>query len=180
MLSVRPKVAELNVVLFGRWVHPEYFEVCASRKVDRESYSIELNITNDGHLVTFRHDSWVVSEVAAAAMHPLPEQYALRRDSVHAQQGVTAIIDHKIEFETEFQLETMSPQSFFALSQQPLQPKECEGMLHRFQPNGRIAFGAISYLNVQTWRRHVRIRAFHTYPDSLEILKSQSTFRLLD
>ncbi|NBW86642.1 MAG: DUF2617 domain-containing protein, partial [Planctomycetia bacterium] len=54
MLSLRPKVAELVFQLYGRVLHPELFELCATRTVDRGGYSASLAITTAGHVVAWR------------------------------------------------------------------------------------------------------------------------------
>ena len=77
VLSVRPKITDLNFHLFARNIHPELFEVCASRTLVRENYSLKLNITTDGHAIAFLHDSMVLTEVSAGAHHPLPANHVL-------------------------------------------------------------------------------------------------------
>ena len=77
MLSVRPKVTAMNFHLFAQPVHPELVEVCDSRPVERENYRLQLNITTDGHLITFQHHDLVFCEVAAAASHELPQHHKL-------------------------------------------------------------------------------------------------------
>ena len=77
MPAVRPKVAELLFQLYGRSLHPELFEVYQSREVTRGSYAAKIQITSAGHLVTWQRDGLVLTEVAAAANHPLPEKRRL-------------------------------------------------------------------------------------------------------
>ena len=55
---------------------------------------------------------------------------------------------------------------------------EREGMLHRFDSSGRMALGALSYINVESRNRKLLIQAFHTFPDDYAIVKSQSIFEL--
>ena len=74
VLTVRPKIADLNFHLYGRSIHPELFNTSAQRIVERENYRLHLNITSDGHFLVFEHDSMVLSEVAAGALHPLPSK----------------------------------------------------------------------------------------------------------
>jgi hypothetical protein len=38
--------------------------------------------------------------------------------------------------------------------------------------------GALSYVNIETRTRSMLVQAFHTFPDDLAIVKSQSLFRL--
>jgi len=67
----------------------------------------------------------------------------------------------------------------FVTIQQQLDAKvECEGLVHRFHSNGRLSFGAMSYINVQAFRSHVNVRTFHTFPDTSAVLKSDTRFSL--
>ena len=56
MISLRPKVGELVFQLYGRSLHPELFEIRATRSIDRGGYAATIAITTAGHLVTWRKD----------------------------------------------------------------------------------------------------------------------------
>ena len=77
MLTARPKITDLNFHLFARNVHPELFNVCASRTIEREKYELRINITTDGHAISFAHDDLLLTEVSAGAHHPLPSRQML-------------------------------------------------------------------------------------------------------
>ncbi len=51
-------------------------------------------------------------------------------------------------------------------------------MLYRFDSSGRMALGAISYINLEARDRSLRVQAFHTFPDDYAIVKSQSLFEI--
>ena len=72
MLTVRPKVAELVFRLYRRVLHPELFVIHKSCRVERADYEANVEITTTGHVVTLRHAKTTLTEVAAAANHPLP------------------------------------------------------------------------------------------------------------
>jgi hypothetical protein len=77
-----------------------------------------------------------------------------------------------------FQLEPAEPEIFWTF-QQELAAEGCRhGMLHRFDASGRIAAGAMSYINMEARNRSLLIQAFHTFPDDYAIVKSQSLFEL--
>ena len=88
MLTVRPKVAELvfqplrNIPL-----HPELFQVYESRSVTRENYQAKIDITRAGHVVTWRSGGMTLTEVAAAAQHPLPEKRRLMSYALRGQRS---------------------------------------------------------------------------------------------
>lgn len=175
---VRPKVAELVFQLYGRALHPELFEVHQTRTVERGGYQAKIQITNAGHLVTWRYEGITLTEVAAAANHPLPERRRLlsyrlqgdRSDSLKCRGGCS--------YEMHFQLEPLVPALFWSLQQQLIQDGQRKGMLHTFDSSGRVSLGAISYINLETRNRSLLIQAFHTFPDDNAIVKSESVFRL--
>ncbi len=178
VLSVRPKVAELLFHVYGRALHPELFEVHASRSVERGGYQATINITGAGHVVAWRYQGITLTEVAASAQHPLPQKRRLlsyllkgeRNDRVECRGGV--------RYQMSFQLEAVDPQLFWTFQQELALDGKHQGMLHRFDSSGRMALGALSYINVETRNRSLLVQAFHTFPDDYAIVKSQSLFEI--
>ncbi len=77
-----------------------------------------------------------------------------------------------------FQLEPMDPSLFWSLQQQLVLDGQRKGMLHAFDSSGRVAMGAISYINLESRDRSLRVQAIHTFPDDNAIVKSESVFRV--
>ena len=178
MLTVRPKVAELVFQLYGRPLHPELFQVCQSRTIKRGDYEAKIDITTAGHVVTWRYAGLTLTEVANAAHHPLPQRRRLlsyklkgnRNDRVDCRGGIC--------YQVSFQLEPVDPEVFWTFQQELAADGEKRGMLHRFDSNGRLALGALSYVNVETRNKNLLVQAFHTFPEDCAIVKSQSMFEL--
>jgi len=174
VLTVRPKVAELVFQLYGRPLHPELFQVYDSRSISRGNYEARIEITSAGHVVTWRYGGLTLTEVAAAAQHPLPEKrrlmsYALkgeRSDHVECRGGV--------RYEMSFQLESVDPEVFWTFQEELAADGGRKGLFHKFDASGRIALGALSYINVESRARRLLVQAFHTFPDDYAIVKSQS------
>jgi hypothetical protein len=178
VLSVRPKVAELAFQLYGRSLHPELFEVHGTRLIERGGYTAKIDITSAGHIVTWRYGGLTLTEVAASACHPLPQKRRLlsyklkgeRHDRVECRGGVI--------YQMSFQLEPVSPEVFWTFQEELAHDGEKRGLLHVFDASGRMALGALSYINVETRNRSFLVQAFHTFPDDFAIVKSQSLFQL--
>jgi hypothetical protein len=178
MLSVRPKIAELMFQVYGRPLHPELFEIFSTRCVSRGEYEATIHITSAGHVVAWRYRGLTLTEVACSASHPLPQKRRLlhyrlkggRSDELECRGGV--------RYEMNFQLEPVRPEVFWTFQQELAIDGIRQGMLHRFDSSGRIALGAVSYVNVEARNRSLRIQAFHTFPDDYAIVKSQSLFAI--
>ena len=178
MLTVRPKVAELVFQLYGRPLHPELFEVYNSRTVRRGAYEAKIDITSAGHVVTWHYQGLTLTEVATSAQHPLPHKRrllsarlrGLRNDRVECRGGAS--------YQVSFQLEPVEPEVFWTFQQELALDGQRQGMLHKFDSSGRMALGALSYINVETRNRCLLVQAFHTFPDDYAIVKSQSLFEI--
>ena len=116
--------------------------------------------------------------IAAGALHPLPAKRHLICCPIEAAREEQTSYQDRIDYQCEFQMDIVPPTTFFSIAQQINKNKECEGMLFRFRSSGRMAFGAVSYINIQAFQNYVRLKTFHTFPDSCAIVKSQSEFRL--
>ncbi len=176
MLSIRPTVSEHAFYVFARSLHPELFSIYRSRSINRSKYSARIDITSDGHLVTFNSRSVVMTEVVCSSKQLLPQKRRLvgsnlkgkNVEQVERKQGVT--------YHTQFELEHVSTDMFWMLHNQ-LQSSQCENeLVHSFDSSGRIAFGAVSFVHVEERERQLLIQAFHTFPDDCAIVKSVSTF----
>ena len=173
VLTVRPKVAELVFQLYGRALHPELFEVHQSRKV-RGGITKPRSISPArprGDLALRRDDA---HRGGRLAHHPLPEKRRLMSYSLKGQRSDSVECRGGVRYEMSFQLEPVDPEVFWTFQQELAEDGMQKGMLHKFDASGRMALGALSYINVELRTRKLLIQAFHTFPDDYAIVKSQS------
>lgn len=179
MLTVRPKVAELVFQLYGRPLHPELFVVHRTRNVQRGRYKAKVDITSAGHVVTWRYDGLTLTEVATSAHHPLPERRRLMSYRLRGSRDDHVQCRGGIRYRMNFQLEPVEPELFWTYQDELMAvDDQREGMLYHFDSSGRIAMGAISYINVESRDHSLLVQALHTFPDDYAIVKSQSVFEL--
>ena len=178
MPAVRPKVAELAFQVYGRALHPELFEVLQTRSVERNGFRAKVDITSAGHVVTWQYGGMTLTEVAAAANHPLPEKRRLMSHRFSGKQRDSVTCRGGTRYRVEFQLEPADPEIFWAFQQELIANDRRQGMLHTFDASGRVPMGAISYVHIETRSRCLLVQAFHTFPDDCAIVKSESRFEL--
>lgn len=178
MLSVRPKVAELSFQLYGRSLHPELFEIHRTRVVNRGPYEARIDITNAGHVITWRYEGLTLTEVACSAQHPLPQKRRLMQHALKGQRNENIECRGGITYQCNFSLEPVEPEIFWTFQHELSQQGKCEGLFHQFEASGRMALGALSYIYVESRDRNLSVQVFHTFPDDCAIVKSQSMFKL--
>ncbi|TWU55307.1 DUF2617 family protein [Rubripirellula reticaptiva] len=177
MLSVRPKVAELAFHVFSRSLHPELYTIHKTRSVERDHYTAQIDITNCGHVVTWNAAGVTLCEVATSAQQPLPKRRCLLSKPLKGSRTERADCRQGINYRTHFQLERVEPDLFWMVQQQ-LGNGPTEGLLHRFDSSGRMAFGALSYVSTETRRNSMLLQAIHTFPDDFAIVKVETLFSL--
>ncbi|MEM9643558.1 MAG: DUF2617 family protein [Planctomycetota bacterium] len=177
MLSVRPKVAELAFHVFSRSLHPELYVVHQSRRIERSKYEARIDITNCGHVVTWKCDGGIITEVATSARQPLPKRRCLLSKPLKGSRTETAECHGGVSYRTHFQLESVDPDMFWMVQKQ-LGSGPTEGLMHRFDSSGRMAFGALSYVNIELRLGSMMVQAIHTFPDDYAIVKVESLFSL--
>jgi hypothetical protein len=178
VLTVRPKVAELVFQVYGRALHPELFQVCSTRTVQRGKYEAKIDITTAGHVVCWRYAGLTLTEVATSANHPLPERRRLLSAKLRGQRNERVPCRGGVNYHVSFQLDTVDPEFFWLFQRELARDDQHEGMVHRFNSSGRMALGAMSYIHVESRDRRLLIQAFHTFPDDYAIVKSQSVFQI--
>ena len=141
MLTVRPKVAELVFQLYGRALHPELFEVYQSSTVERGEYQAKIDITSAGHVVTWRYAGLTLTEVAAAAHHPLPEKRRLLSYRLQGEHSDQVECRGGVHYQVNFQLEPVDAEVFWTFQQELARDGRRQGMFHRFDSSGRMALG---------------------------------------
>lgn len=179
MLIVRPKVTDLTFRLFGRSVHPELFQVFAHRSIQRQDYRLDVNITSAGHVVTWRNQYATLTEVACSTLQPLPAQRELFAQNFG--DGTRRRLNwlDQVDYCSDFSLEHSTPYTFANIQSQLLAASEYEGLVFQFHSSGRMSFGGVSYIDIQARLQSVRVRAFHTFPDTSIVVKSDTHFSLV-
>jgi len=178
VLTTRPKVAELTFQLYGRPLHPELFQVFETCTIERGPYTAKIDITSAGHMVTWRYAGLTLTEVATSSRHPLPKMRRLMAYNIKGQRTDRVECRGGVNYQMSFQLEPADPEVFWTFQQELALQGQRQGLLYRFDSNGRMATGALSYVNLEARNRSLLIQAFHTFPEDYAIVKSQSLFQL--
>jgi hypothetical protein len=171
---LRPRVSDLVFQLYGRPLHPELFEILASRKVRREDYELTVWITRTGHVITWENRDVHLTEVAAAADQELPEKRRLLSYKLRGEHGGNLKCAHGVSYQTSFQVETLQPEIFLHVHDEILADGGKRGLLCNFRPNHRLALAPLGFVTVEARAGCLFLSSFHTFPDEHTVVKSQS------
>ena len=171
---VRPAVNDLIFQLYGRPLHPELFDIRAVRKVRREDYELTLRITQTGHLISWENRDVHLTEVAAASHQSLPEKRCLLSYRLRGEHNGTLACACGVSYQMSFQVETLTPEIFVHVHDEILADGNKRGLLHNFQPHHRLSLSPLGLIAVEARAGCLFVSTFHTFPDELTVVKSQS------
>jgi len=180
MIITRPCISELTFLYYDRPVHPEFFQFVATRTTERNHYSLTSALTSTGHIVTLKitmadGKTRFVSEVVTSAHFEMPDSPMSAFRFKGKQHEMIRLSDH-LYVETTFDREVLELHAYMALQAELSKANELDGLFYHFGPNGRIAMGGLSYMTLETWYKRVRVRAYHTFPESYRVLTTDSVF----
>lgn len=171
---LRPPVDELVFQLYGRPVHPEFFDILAVRKIHREDYNLTVWITRTGHVVTWENPDVVLTEVATSRADALPERRRLINFRLKSEQSKALRCAHGISYQMSFQVEVLPPEIFFQVHDEILADGTKRGFLHNFVPHHRLNLAPLGYLSAEARPGLLLVTSFHTFPDEYTVVKTQS------
>src|SRR5207244_339186 len=137
--SLRPRVSNLVFQLYGRPLHPEFFDILAVRKIQREDYELTVRITRTGHVITWENRDVSLTEVTAAADQPLPEKRRLLSHRLRGEHCDSLLCAHGISYQMSFQVEVLPQEVFLHVHDEIIADGGKRGLLHNFQPNHRLS-----------------------------------------
>jgi hypothetical protein len=167
-------VCQLVFQLYGRPLHPEFFDILATRKIQREDYELTVRITRTGHVITYEDRDVFLTEVTAAGDQPLPERRRLLSYRLRGEHHGSLRCAHGITYQMSFQVEVLPPEIFLDVHDEILADGDKRGLLHNFQPHHRLALAPLGYITAESRAGCLFLTTFHTFPDENTVVKSQS------
>ncbi|MCH7687450.1 MAG: DUF2617 family protein, partial [Planctomycetes bacterium] len=171
-------ISNLVFHLYERSVHPELFRVYAEEEVWQAAYSAVISICDAGHIITVRDKKNTVTEVTTTSEQLLPQRKRLidrrlrgsRDESYHFKSG--------IHYQVSYQLEQLEPDVYRNLHEEFLIDCNRVNLSHRFPAGNRFSPEPLSIIRTEIAPRSLLIHAYHTFPESCAVVKTQSLFEL--
>src|SRR5947209_6921020 len=95
---LRPAVADLVFQVYGRPLHPEFFDILAVRTIQHADFRLTVRITRTGHVISWENPDVFLTEVTAAAGQELPERRRLLAYRFHQERCANLPCAHGIHY----------------------------------------------------------------------------------
>lgn len=174
----RPDVSDLTLTLFGRSIHPELFGTRATAELARDGYHATLRLGDAGHCVSFRVGGLTVTEVLAPDTLELPRHKRLFGRKLRGNRTESRVFDGGLRYQGCSQSEQLDAAIFARLHEELSADCLRAPVSFRFAPGNRLNPSPLSLIRVDVQADGLLLHAFHTFPESLAVVRTQSLFEL--
>jgi Protein of unknown function DUF2617 len=175
---VRPNSSRLMLLVYGRSVHPELFRIFAATDIAQDGYGATLRICDTGHSVAFRYKEHTVTELTASRDQLLPQKRRLLEKSLRGCRDESVRFDGGLRYSLSYHMERLEPTVFLNFHEELLADCKRAAVSYRFPAENRLSPEPLSLLRTESGSRSLLIHAFHTFPESCSVLKTQSLFEI--
>ncbi len=174
MPLIRPKVADLVFRLYNRPLHPELFEVLKSRSITKDGYTLIVRLTRTGHVLSWSDGSVHLEETTATEDMKLPEFGRRLGHNFQNDRNSQCEFPNGVRYRISSQLEVLPLEQFLHVHAELEADGTRKGLVFHCKSGNRIGPSPLGVVIVQTVSGGLSTAAFHTFPDELTLIKTQS------
>jgi hypothetical protein len=172
----RPNIDEVGFELYDRAIHPEFFDILNRREFAVHAYQMRViaALTRDGHVIEYRHPKFRVVEVLGSFADERPVAGLNRKVKIrHHHQFDNSIADQAL-CRFGLQREVLELSVFERMQEEIAADARKSKLKALFPTNTPLDSTAVSYVTVNTLPGAIAVQTFHTFPEDLGILKTQT------
>jgi hypothetical protein len=170
----RPRVSDVVFRAYDRPLHPELFEPLATRRVERDGYTLTVTMTPTGHVLHWAKGPAHIVEVTAAADLTLPDLGRRLAHKFRGEQRGRFEVPGVVRYQVSLQAEVLAPEVFLAMHDELVADGRRQGFLFHFRPHHRLGLMPVGLVTAEALPDGLSVSAFHTFPDEFAVLKTQS------
>lgn len=170
---LRPPLEAMQFQLYGRPLHPELFDVLAHRRVRQRAFTLDLWITTNGHVISWKSGRNHLTEVTVGG-EELPAWGQLLKHRLQGERSALLESAPGLSYQVSFQVESLRAEQFQTVHRETLADAGKAALMHTYTTNHRWAVSPVSAIHAETFASSLSLTAFHTFPEECTVVKTQS------
>jgi hypothetical protein len=171
---LRPSVHEILFEVYSRPLHPEFFELLASRVISHPDFYLSVWLTHSGHVLSWNDGRNYLTEVTVLPDAQLPAHACLVQEPFRQERWVQRDLTPRLRYQSTFQMESLPPALFESIQDEIRQDGSKRGLFVDFAPDSDFHLAPLSHVTAEFRPGCLFLTAFHTFPEELVVLKTQS------
>lgn len=172
------RVDDLHFYLYERTLHPELFQINKIARLQQRRYSAEIWALGLAHLVTFQFENGFVTELVSPHNEILPKGGLSTSFRFRGERDHTQTLNNGLTYILSSQVERLTPQVFPSTHRDLVRHAQRKGLFVTFPDLEIDGVAPFTYVDYEARDHEFHVYAYHSFPDDLTILKTQSIFEL--
>lgn len=176
-LPTRPNSLQTyQLLLYRKALHPEVFNLKARRSLTHGAYDLEAWVTPGSHVLRFRFEGFVASELVTDQESGLPVDGAVTGFPCQGEHEYDhKFIAERVNYMTSVQTETLGDNLYAATYDEMVAfSRETGALIHRWTDSD--GGKCLSMLDLQRLAKEVHAQAYHLLASGGLVLRTQTIF----
>jgi len=174
----RPAVAQIQFAVYARPLHPELFDLLASRTIQHPDFYLSVWFTPTGHVFSWNDGRHYLTEVTMhRADRPLRD--CLVREAFGPERNARCDLGRCIRYQSAYQSEPLTPEVFDLIQAEIRRDGRKRGLFLSIGSEQVFGQQPLSHVMAEYRTGCLFLTAFHTYPEERVVLKTQSLIERL-
>lgn len=175
---IRHRVDELHLHLYERALHPELFTIAQVKRIEQRLYRAEIWVMGLSHSVTVRFGDQDVTELVFESSELLPKNGLVTSFRFRGERDHAQTFDNGTRYILSTQVERMTANLFPSSHRDLVRYGKKRGLFEAFDEWESGGLAPFSFVDFEAREREFHVHAYHAFPDSLTLLKTQSIFEM--
>jgi hypothetical protein len=174
----RPDAADLVLRTYGRSLHPELLCHHKSMVVNTQGMNVQIQLIAAGHAIVLQLGHQVLTEVISDKHDVHPIRGRLFEHKLKGSRSERVEFESGLRYDVCCSLEQLSTAVYLRQHEELVADGSQAELFAEFPAKHRFSPGPVSVVRTEICRHSLIVHAFHTFPDQLAIVKTQSLFEL--
>ncbi|WP_437185985.1 DUF2617 family protein [Planctomicrobium sp. SH668] len=172
--STRPKISETSYRFFNRQLHPELFNPAVTGRIRTSRFSALIGICEGGHFLQVSSDGKSITEITSAGDQVFSANSLQQTFFFNNEEEILFETKTPLDYHFAGQVDAVDP-TVFTRVQLELEMAASKAFIsQQFPAKNRILPGPLSLIQVSGSERMLIVHSFHTYPEELVVLRTQT------
>lgn len=170
----------LRYIIYRRPIHPEFFDIRASRRIEEKYYQASLWVIGHSHVVTVRAGLHSLVEVVTEKGRDVPRRGVLKKvpiednglDRLQVSEGGV------ISYTSRFTFSQHAASTYRQKHDGAFFDAFDERLLHTFPPEGKDQLRPFTLVDFRAERGRLHVQTVNAYPLDLTLITTDSTFEI--
>lgn len=176
--QLKQRIDDLQFYLYQRALHPELFQINQVKRIEQRRYTAEIWIVGLSNVVTVQHGKHCLTELITDENEVLPKMGLAASFPFRGERDHSQSFGEDMRYILSCQVERMTPNLFPSSHRDLIKYAQKRGLFMIFDEWGNDGIAPFTFIDFEAREHEFHVHAFHAFPDSTTLLKTQSIFEV--